>query len=116
MSTTSVDLSAAVYQRLIRLAAQQGQAPEAILDQALADYERRLLSGEGWDAMNRRRAELIAKKSREALTEEERAEFERLQRISHEALERQFPRPRLTPEELAEVKKTLGLASKAPEQ
>ncbi len=113
MSTTNVDLSEAVYQRLIRLATQQGQAPEAILDQALADYERRLLSGEGWDAMNRRRAALIAKKSCEALTEEERAEFERLQRMSHEAMERHFPRPRLTPAELAEVKKTLGLPQQA---
>src|SRR5262245_2702973 len=47
MSTTTVDLSEAVYQRLIRLSTQQGQSPEAVLDQALADYERRLLSGEG---------------------------------------------------------------------
>ena len=46
MSPTTVDLSEAVYQRLIRLATQQGQAPEAVLDQALADYERRLLAGE----------------------------------------------------------------------
>ena len=36
MSTTTVDLGEAVYQRLIRLAAEQGQAPEVILDQALA--------------------------------------------------------------------------------
>jgi hypothetical protein len=116
MSTASVDLSEAVYQRLIRLATQQGQAPEAILEQALADYERRLLSGEAWDALNRRRAELIARKARAELTDEERAEFERLQRISHEALERQFPRPRLTPGELAEVKNALGLSPKAQGQ
>jgi hypothetical protein len=116
MSTTSVDLSEPVYQRLIRLAVQQGQAPETVLDQALADYEHKLLSGAGWDAMNRRRAELIAKKSREPLTAEERAEFERLQRISHEALERQFPRPRLTAEELAEVQKALGLSPGAQDQ
>src|SRR5262245_46887613 len=100
MSSTSVDLSEAVYQRLLRLATQQGQAPEAILDQALADYEHRLLSEDDWDALIRRRAELIAKKACEGLSGEERAEFERLQRISHEAMERHFPRPRLTPEEL----------------
>jgi predicted transcriptional regulator len=116
MSTTTVDLSEAGYQRLIRLATQQGQPPEAVLDQALADYERRLLAEEGWDAMNRRRAELISKKSRGELTAAERSEFERLQQISHEALERQFPRPRLTPEELAEVKKALGLPPKAQDQ
>jgi hypothetical protein len=115
MPTTTVDLGEAGYQRLIRLATQQGQSPEAVLDQALAEYEHRLLSGQGWDAMNRRRAELIVKKSRGVLTEQERAEFERLQQISHAALERQFPRPRLTPEELAEVKKTLGLLPKAQE-
>lgn len=43
----TVDLSEAMYQRLIRLSTQQGQSPEAVLDQALAEYERRLLSGEG---------------------------------------------------------------------
>jgi hypothetical protein len=113
MSTTSVDLSEAGYQRLLWLATQQGQAPQVILDQALADYERSLLSGEGWDALNRRRAALIAKKSYATLSEQERAEFERLQQMSHEALEHHFPRPRLTPEELAEVKKILELGPKA---
>ncbi len=47
MSTMTVDLSEPVYQRLIRLSTQQGQSPEVVLDQALAAYERRLLSGEG---------------------------------------------------------------------
>ncbi len=46
MSTTTVDLSGAGYQRLIRLSSQQGRSPQAVLDQALADYERSLLSGE----------------------------------------------------------------------
>ena len=116
MSTTTIDLSEPVYQRLIRLATQQGRPAEAVLDQALADYERRLLSEQGWDAMNRRRAELISKKSHGELTEEERCEFERLQQLSHEALERQFPRPRLTPEELAEVKKALGIPPTVQDQ
>jgi hypothetical protein len=54
---------------------------------------------------------LIAQKSCATLTKQERAELERLQRIRHEAMERQFPR--LTPEELAEVKKALGFPAQA---
>jgi hypothetical protein len=46
MSTTTIDLSETVYQRLIRLSTQQGQSPATVLAQALAEYERRLLSGE----------------------------------------------------------------------
>jgi hypothetical protein len=63
--------------------------------------------------MNQRRAVLIRKKSREELTKEERAEFERLQRVSHETMERKFPRPRLSPDELDLVKKALGLPPEA---
>jgi hypothetical protein len=47
MSTTTIDLSEAVYQRLIRLSAQQGQSPATVVAQALAAYEHKLLSGEG---------------------------------------------------------------------
>jgi hypothetical protein len=46
-----------------------------------------------WGQMNRTRADLIQKKNRQGLTTEEQAEYERLQRLSHEALEAQFPRP-----------------------
>jgi hypothetical protein len=46
-----------------------------------------------WGQMNRRRAELIRKKNRKGLSPEEQLEYERLQRLSHEALETEFPRP-----------------------
>jgi hypothetical protein len=47
---------------------------------------------EAWGRMNRRRAELIRKKVRGELPEEEREEYEALQRGSLEKLERAFPR------------------------
>lgn len=46
MSAVTVAVSEAVYQRLHRLSTQAGQSPEAILDQALADYEGKLLPGD----------------------------------------------------------------------
>jgi hypothetical protein len=46
-----------------------------------------------WGRMNQRRAELIRKKNRKGLSPEELVEYERLQRLSHEALEAHFPRP-----------------------
>jgi hypothetical protein len=48
-----------------------------------------------WGRMNQRRAELIRKKNRQGLAPDEQIEYERLQRLSHEALEAQFPRPPL---------------------
>jgi hypothetical protein len=45
-----------------------------------------------WGQMNRRRAELIRKNLGGELTEEEREEYERLQRLSLAALEAAFPR------------------------
>jgi hypothetical protein len=46
-----------------------------------------------WGRMNQRRAELIRKKNRKGLSPDEQIEYERLQRLSHEVLETQFPRP-----------------------
>lgn len=48
-----------------------------------------------WGRMNQRRAELIRKKNRQGLSSDEQVEYERLQRLSHEALETRFPRPSL---------------------
>lgn len=64
-----------------------------------------------WDELTERRAVLIDKKYSpgQELTKEEQAEFERLQRLGRAALDRAFPRPRLAPEELAYVKKVLGI-------
>ncbi len=43
--------------------------------------------------MNRRRGELIQKKNRDGLTDVEQVEYDRLQELSLEALEKAFPRP-----------------------
>jgi hypothetical protein len=51
-----------------------------------------------WGRMNQRRAELIRKKNRKGLSSAEQIEYERLQRLSHDALETQFPRPSFTSE------------------
>jgi hypothetical protein len=45
-----------------------------------------------WDNLTNRRAELIHKKNREGLNENERTEYERLQQISQAAIARAFPR------------------------
>jgi hypothetical protein len=45
-----------------------------------------------WGLMNRKRAELIRKKISGQLNRDEQREYERLQRLSLEALERAFPR------------------------
>ena len=60
-----------------------------------------------WDELTARRAALIDKmfSPGQELTEEEKAEFERLQRLSREAIDRAFPRPRLAPEELLPMSK-----------
>ncbi len=46
-----------------------------------------------WGRMNRRRTDLIRKKHRHGLTDAEQIEYDRLQRLTFEALERAFPRP-----------------------
>ncbi len=46
-----------------------------------------------WGLMNRRRVELIRKKNRHGLTDAEQIEFDRLQRLTFEALDEAFPRP-----------------------
>ena len=44
MSTTTLALSADVFQRLQQISARAGQPAEAVLDRALADYESKLLA------------------------------------------------------------------------
>jgi hypothetical protein len=46
-----------------------------------------------WGRMNQRRAELIHKRNLQGLSPDEQVEYERLQQLSHEALETAFPRP-----------------------
>jgi hypothetical protein len=64
-----------------------------------------------WDALTQRRAALINKmySPGEGLTAEEQAEYEKLQELSRAAIDRAFPRPRLEPDELAIVKRALGI-------
>jgi DNA-directed RNA polymerase specialized sigma24 family protein len=51
-----------------------------------------IVGTEAWGRMNRRRVELIHKKNRQGLTDQERSEFERLQGLCHAALVKAFPR------------------------
>jgi hypothetical protein len=44
-----------------------------------------------WGLMKQRRVELLRKKHRQGLTPQEQSEYERLQRLSHEALGAEFP-------------------------
>jgi hypothetical protein len=64
-----------------------------------------------FDQVNEARARLIYKKYHGGLTAEESLELERLQQVSHEFMERAFPHPRLSSDELALVKEALGLAA-----
>ena len=76
-----------------------GRAP-IVAETTNQDTEVTIGSAE-WDAMTERRAQLIVKKSKQALTTDELAEFQRLQRMTHLSLEKAYPRPRLTEEERA---------------
>jgi hypothetical protein len=69
-----------------------------------------------WDALTQRRAELIYKKNRTELTSDEMVEFEQLQKISRTVVAGTFNPPRLSPEDLAEVKRVLGKNEGAPNQ
>jgi hypothetical protein len=62
-----------------------------------------------WDKLTDRRAELIYKKNREGLKEEEQTEYQRLQQISQAAIARTFPYPKLESEEkVGDVEEKLG--------
>jgi hypothetical protein len=60
-----------------------------------------------WGVMNRRRAELIRKKNREGLSEEEWDEYCELQRMTHIALEDAFPRPEVNRDQLKKLEDSL---------
>jgi hypothetical protein len=62
---------------------------------------------EEWGVMNRRRSELIRKKNRQGLTAEERAEFERLQRLCFAAIDERFPPPPIDEEGLKRLRESL---------
>lgn len=89
---------------------------EQQLREAIAELGFPAVGTEAWGQMNRRRAELIHKKNREGLTEAEREEFEQLQRLSHAALERAYPRPPLDTGTLARLEESLHAASESREE
>ena len=60
-----------------------------------------------WGLMNQRRAELIRKKHRHGLTDAEQIEYDRLQRLTFEALERAFPRPDPNVDDLIRLREKL---------
>jgi hypothetical protein len=62
---------------------------------------------EEWGVMNRRRSELIRKKNRQGLTAEERAEFERLQRLCFAAIDERFPPPVVDEDGLKRLRQSL---------
>lgn len=82
-----------------------GRAP-IVTETTSQDTEVTIGSAE-WDAMTERRTNLIVKKSKQALSTDELAEFQRLQRITHLSLEKAYPRPRLTEEERAIIERAL---------
>jgi hypothetical protein len=62
-----------------------------------------------WDTLTGRRAELIHKKNRKGLNDDERTEYERLQQISRTALARAFPQPKILSEaNTSDVEELLG--------
>lgn len=79
---------------------------------ALAEHRSEFpaIGTEEWGIMNRRRAELIRKKNRQALTPEELSEYESLQRQSQAALEQCFPAPPGNGERLDRLEARLGSA------
>jgi hypothetical protein len=66
-----------------------------------------------WHELTLARSRLIDKKYESGLDEAERAELGRLQDLSSKVLERAFPRPRLSPEDLSLITKALGNVNKS---
>jgi hypothetical protein len=62
---------------------------------------------EEWGLMNRRRSEFIHEKNRQGLTADERAEFERLERLCFAAIDERFPPPVVDEEGLKRLRESL---------
>ena len=74
---------------------------------AVADDSFPAVGTREWGLMNRRRAALIRKKNRQGLTDDERAEFERLQRLCFSALEQSSPGPTIDEDGLRRLRESL---------
>jgi hypothetical protein len=69
------------------------------------------VDSEAWVVMNRRRGELIRKKNRDGLTDAEQVEYDQLQELSLEALEKAFPRPISLMDKLMQLRAKLDAES-----
>ncbi len=84
--------------------------PEKVTHESENDVEIAVGSPE-WNVLTDRRAALITKMYApgQELTVDEKAEFDRLQQISRATIDHAFPRSRLAPEEMALIKRALGI-------
>jgi GNAT superfamily N-acetyltransferase len=88
--------------------------PARAVLQALSDDVQVAVGTAEWNSLTDRRAELIYKKNREGLSDDERAEFERLQRLSRAAIARTFPPPKPTSADPGELERRLGVGEEPP--
>ena len=65
--------------------------PQGFNQMSLTSTDRIKVGSTEWDALTQRRAELIFKKNRDGLSEDEKQEFARLQRLSRQATQATFP-------------------------
>ena len=74
------------------------------------DVETLKIGSSEWQALNDRRADLIRRKNREGISEQEREEFERLQRIVRTVLDKQCPLPSVDTARLDQIEERLWRA------
>ncbi len=97
------------------LAEQNLNLSPAVSGEAGVDHEPLTVGTERWRALNARRAVLIHKKNRQGLDEPEQVEYEQLQQLIREVIERTFPRPKLSLDQLALIERALGNLETTPE-
>ncbi len=84
----------------------------ALTPPVLANCEAISVDSPAWLELTKRRGELINKMFRpdQSLSDEEQEEFEKLERLTSEVIDRTYPPPPLmSPRDLAIVKQALGL-------
>lgn len=96
----------------------EGNDPLELLVQQVVDYANRpddAVAAQSWDEKNSRRIELVRKKHRQGLSEDEAAEFRILQTGFFRYLEAKHPRPPLDLERIERIETRLKQASKPTE-
>jgi len=99
---------------------QKTEMQDKITSPAVAQPKARLISAlevgaEGWEELTKERIRLIDKKHTAGLTPDEEVTLEHLQRVSLESLDRNFPAPRLNPEDLEIVRRALASEDEGPQ-